>query len=326
MGKFKKKVVDHMPAGEDLGMDRTVKKGRKRTINQDGSYNIKKTTGTLFGNINPYHWIITASWAKYWSVLVGFYLVMNILFASIYFIIGTEQLSGLQGENAWTQWLYCFFFSAQSFTTVGYGGIHPVGVAANLLAVIEAFIGLMTFALATGSLYGRFSRPISKIRYSKNILIAPFRQGTAMQFMVASELNSGLMEMEATINISWNDLDFKGNPTRKFQQVKLEIDKIAMFPTSWVINHPINEESALYDCSMEELMMMDLEVFVLLKGFDDIFSQTIYSRHSYVVDNFVWGAKFRKPFHVDDQGIIIMDLSKVGDYDIAPMPDVVNKI
>ncbi len=311
-----KKIIDRMSKSEDLGLDRSVEKGRQRTINDDGSYNMQRLTGNLFGNFNPYHWVITTSWLNYWLVVFTFYGVMNVLFATIYFSIGVEQLSGIHSENAITAWLYCFFFSAQSFTTVGYGGIHPIGVFANFMATIEAFIGLMTFALATGTLYGRFSKPVSCIKYSKEILIAPYKNGTGLQFMVANQLETTLMEMEAKVNMSWSDVDEQGKPLRRFQQVKLEYDKIAMFPTSWIVNHPIDEESALFGKTMEEIKSLDFEIFVLLKGFDDVFSQTIYSRHSFMSDRFVWGAKFRRPFHVDANGKLIMDLRKVGEYDL----------
>jgi len=315
-----KNIIDRMSSAEDIGLDRNVQKGRQRTINEDGSYNMERRTGRLLGNFNPYHWVITTSWINYWLVVFSFYGIMNVLFATVYYNIGVEQLSGIRGDSPLSLWLYCFFFSAQSFTTVGYGGIHPVGEVANFLATIEAFIGLMTFALATGTLYGRFSKPISRIQYSKEVLIAPYKNGTGMQFMVANQLETTLMEMEARVNMSWFDTDEQGNPIRRFQQVKLEYDKIAMFPTSWVINHPIDEESALYGKSLEEIKSLDFEIFVLLKGFDDVFSQTIYSRHSFMSDHFVWGAKFRRPFHVDENGKLIMDLRKVGEYDLVSLP------
>ena len=312
-------AIDRMRAGEDIGLDRNAQKGRQRTITDDGSYNMERITGRLLGNFNPYHWVITTSWTHYWLIVFGFYGVMNVLFATAYYIIGVEQLNGMQGSDEFTHWLYCFFFSAQSFTTVGYGGIHPVGKLANFVATFEAFTGLMTFALATGTLYGRFSKPVSRIKYSRNILIAPYKDITGMQFMVANELSTNLMEMEARVNISWTDENENGVPTRGFQQGKLELDKIAMFPTSWIINHPIDEESALYGKTPEEIKKMDFEIFVLLKGFDDAFSQTIYSRHSFVADQFVYGAKFRRPFLINEKGKLIMDLTKIGEYDEVPL-------
>jgi inward rectifier potassium channel len=246
--------------------------------------------------------------------------MMNLIFAGAYYFVGVNQLSGIQGHDAVTQFFYCFFFSAQSFTTVGYGGIEPVGKMANLLATIEAFTGLMTFALATGTLYGRFSRPVSRIKYSRNILMAPYLDGIGLQFMVANELSSTLMEMEARVNMSWLEDDDNGKKKRAFRQVKLQIDKVIMFPTSWVINHPIDEESVLYGKSLEEIKQLDFEVFVLIKGFDDVFSQTIYSRHSFIASEFVWGAKFRTPFKLNEQGKMVMDLTKVGDYDNVELP------
>ncbi len=315
-----RRAIDRMRAGEDLGIDRTAQTGRQRTINQDGTYNVERRTGRLMGNFYLYHWLITASWNHYWLVVFGFYGIMNILFASIYYAIGIDQLSGAGATTPALQFMHCFFFSAQSFTTVGYGGIFPVGKLANFVATLEAFTGLMTFALATGTLYGRFSRPVSQIKYSSNIIIAPYKDITAMQFMVANQMNSSLVEMEARVSIGYYEDDGSGNLVRKFQQVNLEFDKISFFPTSWILVHPIDEESALYGRSAEEIKKMDLEVYVLLKGFDDVFSQTIYSRNSYLVNQFVYGAKFRKPWHINSGGKVVMDLTKIGEYDIVPIP------
>ena len=316
-----KDVIDKIKSAEDLGLDKGFQTGRQRSINRDGSFNMERKTGRFLGGFNAFRWIITTSWLRYWLIVFGFYGVMNVIFASIYYSIGVDQLHGIQGNDALTHWLYCFFFSAQSFTTVGYGAINPISEITNFIATIEAFIGLMTFALATGTLYGRFSKPVTKLKYSSNILIAPYKDITGMQFMVANEQDSTLMDMEARVNSSYMALDDYGNPVRKFQFVKLEIDKITMFPTSWIINHPIEEDSALFGKSIQEIIEMDFEIFILIKGFDDVFSQTIYSRHSFTGDSFVWGAKFKKPFYINEKGKTVLDLTKVGDYDLIDIPD-----
>ena len=312
-------VIDRMRAGEDLGLDHGAQKGRQRTVNDDGSYNMERITGSVFGNFVLYRWLITTSWKHYWLAVVCFYLVDNVVFGSLYYYMGSENLSGVIGSTEFDKFAGCFFFSCQTFTTVGYGGLHPIGKLASATAAIEAFLGLMAFAVATGSLYGRFSKPISKIVYSKNILIAPYKNNTGMQFMVANGVETTLMEMEARVNMSWMDEDENGASVRRFQLCKLEFDKIAMFPTSWVINHPIDEESALFGKTLEDILKMDFEIFVLLKGFDDVFSQTIYSRHSFIAEQFIYGAKFRKPFSVNENGKLVMDLTKIGEYDLAPI-------
>ena len=306
--------------GEDIGLDRTAAKGRQRTINTDGSYNMQRITGRFMGNFYLYHWLITTSWKNFWLFAFFYYGIMNLVFASIYFLLGPDTLGGMQQGGKLTQFMYCYFFSAQSFTTVGYGGLHPVGKISNVVATIEAFIGVMTFAVATGTLFGRFSKPVSRIKYSANAIIAPFKNITALQFMVANELDNTLMDMEARVNLSWVEDEGNGKSIRRFEQAKLEYEKIAMFPTSWTINHPIDEDSALYGKTEQELRDMDVEIFVLLKGYDDVFAQTIYSRQSYTTAQFVYGAKFRRPFTVNNEGQLIMDLKKVGEYDVAPLP------
>ncbi len=312
-------VIDRMRTGEDIGLDRSGQKGRQRTINADGSYNMERVTGHVFGDFLLYRWLITTSWRHYWMAVVSFYIVDNIIFGSLYYLMGAENLNGIIGTSELDKFMGCFFFSCQTFTTVGYGGLHPIGKLASATSAIEAFLGLMVFAVATGSLYGRFSKPVSSIKYSPNILIAPYKDITGMQFMVANGVETTLMEMEAKINMSWMDEDESGNPVRRFQLCKLEFDKIAMFPTSWVINHPIDEDSALYGKSLDEIKKLDFEVFALIKGFDDVFSQTIYSRQSFIAEQFIYGAKFRKPFSINDEGRIVMDLTKVGEYDLVPI-------
>lgn len=309
-------------SGEDIGLDRTATKGRQRTINTDGSYNMQRITGRFMGNFYLYHWLITTSWKNFWLFAFFYYSTMNMIFAGIYFAIGPEALGGMQPGNSFTQFMYCYFFSAQSFTTVGYGGLHPIGKATNIIATIEAFIGVMTFAVATGTLFGRFSKPVSRIKYSANAIIAPFKDITALQFMVANELDNTLMDMEARVNLSWVEDEGGGKSIRRFEQAKLEYEKIAMFPTSWTINHPIDEDSALYGKTEQQLRDMDVEIFVLLKGYDDVFAQTIYSRQSYTTTQFIFGAKFRRPFGVNSEGQVVMDLSKVGEYDMVALPSI----
>lgn len=299
--------------GEDIGLDRGAQQGRKRTINADGSYNMKRITGDNL-NLELFHWLINTSWKHYWIAVFLFYGAVNVIFASIYLLIGIEFIYGIVRVDGVSDFLHCFFFSNQTFTTVGYGGMHPVGWASSWVASLEAFVGLMSFALATGTLYGRFSKAKAHLKYSKNALIAPFKEGISFQFMVANQKKSNLMELEVTSNFSWVDKGLE-IPTRQFTPLKYDVSKIAMFPTSWTLVHPINEESPLYGMSLQDMIDAEIEVFILIKGFDESYSQTIYSRSSYTFNDMIFGGKFIRPFHVDESGMLVMDLTKVGEWE-----------
>jgi inward rectifier potassium channel len=302
----------------DIGLDREAQKGRQRTINLDGTYNIKRITGDRI-DFDMYHWMITTSWKHYWIVVFIFYGSVNVLFALIYYMLGADSIGGITHTDSLHVFLDCFFFSNETFTTVGYGALHPNGVVPSFLASLEAFLGLMSFALATGTLYGRFSRPKPRIKFSANAIIAPFGEGTAFQFVIANQRTSNIMELETIVNFSWVDKS-EGEGYRRFKALNLELSKIAMFPLSWTINHIIDEESPMYGMTAADFIEKEVEAFITLKGFDETYSQTVYIRMSYTAKDLIYGAKFQRAFHVGEDGQQIMDLRKVGNYDLVSMP------
>ncbi len=302
----------------DIGLDHSAEQGRQRTVNLDGSYNIKRITGDAI-DFDLYHWLITTSWKHYWMVVFLFYGVVNGIFALAYYAIGIDSIGGIVHVDRLHDFLQCFFFSNETFTTVGYGGLRPMAFLSNFVASLEAFMGLMSFALATGTLYGRFSKPKPRIKFSTNAIIAPFGEMTAFQFMIANQRSSNIMELEAIVNFSWVDKS-EGTGYRRFKLLNLELSKIAMFPTSWTINHVIDEESPMYGMSARDLIDKEVEAFITLKGFDETYSQTVYIRMSYTARDLIYGAKFQRPFYVGETGQLVIDLRKVGSYDLVPMP------
>src|SRR5207302_1316528 len=119
------------------------------------------------------------------------------------------------------------------------------GVAANALATLEALCGLMGFAIITGLLVARASRPSARIGFSRNALIAPYQDGTALMFRVANERSNNLMEMQASAMMMTVDRS-SGKPERKFQFLTLERNTVLLFPLTWTIVHPIDRDSPLF--------------------------------------------------------------------------------
>jgi inward rectifier potassium channel len=299
---------------DNLGFDNKAERNRKRTINRDGSFNVRRRN-FFYREFHLYRWAITCKWRTYWLVVLIIYISANFLFASMYYFIGPEYIVGIDGDKS-SQFWQCYFFSLQTFTTVGYGGLHPKGLLTNSLAGFEAFLGLMTFALATGALYGRFSKPEARIKYSANALIAPFHDGKAFMCMVCNDMNSNLAEVTAKINFSWVEMDENNKPLRQFEALKLEYEKVNMLALNWIIVHPIDQDSPLYGMTEQDFIEKDVEFFVLISAYDDTFAQTVHSRNSYVGEEIICNAKFRKPFFVDDDGYTVLDVKNLGEYDL----------
>jgi inward rectifier potassium channel len=191
---------------KDLGFGPQPVMKNQPLINKDGSVNVKSRGLSRFNTADNYHTLIKMGWGKFWLVVLSGYLVANLIFASIYVLIGMDSLDGASGDTTGSHFLDAFFFSAQTISTVGYGHISPKGMVANSVAAFESMIGLLAFALATGLLYGRFSKPSAKIVYSENILVAPYKEnGRGLMFRLANIRKNVLIDLDIEVIFSYNE-------------------------------------------------------------------------------------------------------------------------
>jgi inward rectifier potassium channel len=259
------------------------------------------------------------SWGTFFLLLVGFYFGVNILFAFGYFLVGPEALHGTKALNAGERILEDFFFSVQTLATIGYGGLSPSGIGANILVTIQALVGGLGFALATGLVFARFSRPSAKILFSEKAIIAPYRDMTAFEFRIVNANSNELVDVNATVSLSRIEIH-RGKRVRRFYGLNLEREQVRFFPLHWVIVHPIDKESPLHGITHEDLTTSDAEFLVLLSATDDTSSQTVHARSSYKHDELMWGAKFGDMFTTDSGGMGI-DVRKLNELEPVGIED-----
>jgi inward rectifier potassium channel len=292
----------------DPGLTQQVTGNLRRAINKDGSFNVDRR-GVSWRNVHPYLHLINVSWPRFLGLVMAAYIVVNTLFALLYFALGPGHIQGDNAPTALGQFLNDFFFSSHTLTTVGYGNLAPASVAANSIAAFESLVGLMGFALATGVLFGRVSRPSAKIGFSDNILVTPYEDRTSLQFRIVNLRPNVLIELSANVMLMTVE-----NGARQFKELTLERTGIFFFPLSWTVVHPIEESSPLSGKTAADLAALQAEVLILIKGFDDTFSQTVNSRYSYRFDEMIWGAKFSPTFHIDKNGAMVLDVNDVGKF------------
>jgi inward rectifier potassium channel len=302
---------------DDLGFGLQPVIKSQPLINKDGSPNVKRIGLPFFNTANNYHMLITMSWTKFWLLVLSGYSIVNIIFAVVYISLGTDSLNGTLGNTSFDHFMNAFFFSAQTLSTVGYGHIYPKGIWANSAAALESMMGLLAFALATGLLYGRFSRPSARIVYSKNLLVAPYLENSkGIMFRLANFRRNILIDLQIEIIFSFNET-VNGKTERRFYPLELERRNVSVLTTSWTIVHPLNEKSPLVDMTKEDLGNTEASFAVLLKAFDDTFSQTVHSRTAYQHHEIVWGAKFKPVFDRAPDGRIVLDLSRINDHELV---------
>lgn len=288
-----------------------------RVINNDGSFNVVKE-GVSFSLKDAYQHLVTMKAWQFFLLILSGYFFMNAVFAIGYLIIGVENLSGIESNGFLEDFWTAYFFSTQTFTTVGYGAISPNGVAASMLASIEAMVGLLCFSVATGLVYGRFAKPSTRFRFSDEAIIAPYGDGgKALMFRLANERSNLVMHLKANVMLSLLNDDGNGSRTRKYYQLDLEIDSIIFFPLNWTIVHPITENSPFANLSKKDLKQLGAEILVQIKGYDETFAHDVHVRNSYTWNEIVWDASFKPAYHVDDDGKVILRVDELSSYEKA---------
>jgi inward rectifier potassium channel len=208
----------------------------------------------------------------------------------------------------------------QTLATIGYGRLVPVTHVANVLVGIEALVGLLGFAIISGLLFARFTRPTAKITFSDNALIAPYEGGWALMFRLVNLRNHDLTDVRAVLSYArWEEID--GERSREFDQLALERDSIIFMPLHWVIVHPITDKSPMRRLTEASFAASEPEFVCLITADDETFAQTVHSRTSYDAEDVVWGARFRD-MYVADSDHVAIDMSRLHDYTRVDPPGV----
>jgi inward rectifier potassium channel len=293
---------------KDPGFGSIFQQPVSRLLNIDGSYNILRKGG-LTGIQDFYKFLLEIKWYWFLLAITLFYILMNLVFTSLYLIVGIDQLK--IASNTQSDFFNAFFFSAQTFTTLGYGSISPNGKAADIIAMIEAFFGLLSFAIATGLLYGRFSRPSTKIAFSNKIIITPYEDSQAAMFKMVNLRKNVLLntKVRALFIIDKGTSQEEFNKT--YYSLHLESDSVNFFPLTWTVVHKISPSSPLFGLNVATLKKRNAEVVIMIETFDETFAQTVIQKHSYAQNQWAEGVKFDRNFRSDEKGNVVLHIDEL---------------
>ena len=286
------------------------KKFRAR-LNKDGTITTRKVGADTMSISEAYHWLITASWPKFYSVLTITYVSITLFFAVVYLSVDPENVQGLNPTHLMESFWRLFFFSAQTLSMVGGLGLVPGGTLNNFILTTESMVALSLLTVITGLLFARFSKQADKLVYSNVSLIAPYKDGKALMMRVVNgrKRQSALVDVKADVVFSWYDTTDCNK--RNIEAVKLEMKKVAVIPASWTIVHPINQNSPFAKLDLNHI---DYEILVRIVATDSITGQNTYSGHAYSKNEVVWNARFTPCTEITEHGVTIVHLNRVSAY------------
>ncbi len=307
-----KKINPFLKQNNDTGFATNTNTTGGRFINKDGSYNLVKEGMPFIKRFSLFQDMLNLPVWKFITVIFIFYIAINIVFTFFYLLIGPQQLEGLITGSYWKIAREIFYFSTQTFTTVGYGHVNPAGDAANIVSAIESLTGFLSLAIVTGLIYGRFSKPRSYLVFSDHALISPYKDGKGLMFRFAAFKDKhALSDLEIRVTTGLLLLE-KETPVYKYFSLTLERSKVESMPMSWTVVHPIDENSPFNGFTEEDMKTADVELYVMLRGFDDVFSNFVQQRTSYTFNEILFNRKFIPMFRESDDGqTTILELHKL---------------
>lgn len=285
-----------------------------RFVLPDGTFNIRRKGKRPWEWFSLYHTMLNIPAWQFILVVLTFFFSINLLFTLVYLAIGFHEFTGYIPTDNWGRTKELFYFSLETYTTVGYGRVNPTGDFASLVAGVEAMSGFLSFAWATGMLYGRFVRPRANLRFSKTAVIAPFKNITGLMFrFVTLKEKHTLTNVHVKVNLAMKAPEAEGGQYQ-FYTLVLERSHVDNLPMNFTVVHPIDEQSPLYGMQPADFAAADVELFVLVNAFDDVYSATVQQRTSYVYEELQHGVKFVPMYQESADGsttILEMDLLDV---------------
>jgi len=309
-----KKINPFLKTNNDTGFGSNPNSVGGRFINKDGSFNLKREGVPFFRRIGVYQRMLSLPMWRFILVILAFYFVINIVFTGIYLFMGYDQLDGMIADTPWDRIKEVFYFSTQTFTTLGYGRINPRGDGANIVSSLEALTGFLSFAIATGLIYGRFAKPKAYLQFSHMAVICPFKGKTALMFRFATyKDNHTLTNVEIKVNIALM-VEENGHQEYRFYDLVLERTKVDSLPMNWTVVHAIDENSPLIGLNKEDIAAADVELYVLITGFDEVYSSPVLQRTSYTYKEMVFDAKFIPMYRESTDGqTTILEMHKINE-------------
>jgi inward rectifier potassium channel len=261
-----------------------------------------------------YHHLLRTTWPRLLLLLLVGYVAVNSTFALLYRMGGDCIRNARPGSFADEFW-----FSVQTFATIGYGELSPRTAYANVLVTLEAFLGLVSVALGTGLMFSKFSRPRALIGFSKNLVVGPRNGSPCLQFRMANERSSNIVEARVTVAALCDELSAEGAFMRRLRPLKLERGESPIFALSWTVFHTIDPDSPLFGITAENADQKLTGLIVTFIGLDEAAMQTVHARHVYSAGDLLFGHRFVDMMGTAEDGGLLIDHGKL--HAVTPVAD-----
>ena len=262
-----------------------------------------------------YQWLLSLSWPHFTLFIAGVYVAINLIFAALYFF-GGNCIAGMARGS----FLEAFFFSVQTLATVGYGHWFPQTLYGHVVTTFEIIAGMFGLAVMTGLIFVRFSRPTARITFSRTMVIAPFNGRPALMLRIANLRQRSLVEAEFRIMLSRNQNIVEDDSYRHFYQLKLDFDRLTVFPAALTLRHTIDERSPLFGATAESLQASNATFVASVIGIETVIPASVQTHRNYTWEDVRFGERFVDIYSELQEGRITVDYGRLHETEATRAP------
>ena len=234
-----------------------------------------------------------------WPVFVG---VSGLLFCAVNAVFAGPR-----------EPLPAFFFSIETFATVGYGDLHPQTTYGHAVASVEMFVGLFLSALLTGLIFARFSRPRARFVFADVVTVHGHEGRPTLVVRVANGRRSLIVNASAKLWLIRSRVSREGVSSRGFEELALQRAENPVFVLSWSLFHVIDDASPLAELSGADLLADGALLVLSLTGHDESASQQVLGRRTYAAEQVRWNHRYVDIIGTEPGGGTVVDYTRFHD-------------
>ena len=249
-----------------------------------------------------YHRTLRLSWPWFFLAIAVAYSAVNLTFAVLYFAQPGSILNARPGL-----FRDAFFFSVETFGTIGYGVLAPGSDYANMVMTVETLVGMTFAAITTGIMFARISRPTARVRFANVAVVTPYEGVPTLMIRLGNVRSNQILEADASLSLLRDERSAEGMRLRRFYDLALERSHTPVFALSFTAMHKIDETSPLHGLDVAGLKAIGAELLITVMGLDDTSAQPVYARRSYLAGDIRFGHAYADMFSVAPDGRRLVD-------------------